>query len=504
MQNNVSKILIFILTIILLIVIDPFNSGLLSNDNNKKQNFKNVNTVIELIKSHYVDSVNDQKLNEKIINSILNELDPHSTYISKENMQTVNEDMQGSFSGIGIQFNIIQHSVVVIAAISGGPSEKLGIVSGDRIVEVNGETIAGIDIKNEDVINKLRGKAKSVVNIKIYRRGSLDLISFSIIRDDIPLYSVDCSIMLNKDIGYIKINRFSATTYNEFISGSEKLLKLGMNQLILDLRGNPGGYLEMAIKITDEILKKDNLIVYTEGRNRTKNEFYSTNGGILENTPLVILIDEGSASASEIVSGAIQDNNRGLIIGKRSFGKGLVQEQISLSDGSVVRLTTQRYFTPSGRCIQKSYKKDSINDNIISKTKKVHKILDEGGILPDIEVKTDSTLNYSEINLIISKGWINEFTLNYSLLLKKTNQNLSEDKFINSINEDQFLKSFLIFLEEKNYEFQLNPKDKEVEILKNILKANIGRNIWSEEVYYKIICSKDDFINTAKKNHEIN
>ena len=256
MQNNVSKILIFILTIILLIVIDPFNSGLLSNDNNKKQNFKNVNTVIELIKSHYVDSVNDQKLNEKIINSILNELDPHSTYISKENMQTVNEDMQGSFSGIGIQFNIIQDSVVVIAAISGGPSEKLGIVSGDRIVEVNGETIAGIDIKNEDVINKLRGKAKSVVNIKIYRRGSLDLISFSIIRDDIPLYSVDCSIMLNKDIGYIKINRFSATTYNEFISGSEKLLKLGMNQLILDLRGNPGGYLEMAIKITDEILKK--------------------------------------------------------------------------------------------------------------------------------------------------------------------------------------------------------------------------------------------------------
>ena len=310
--------------------------------------------------------------------------------------------------------------------------------------------------------------------------------------------------MLNKDIGYIKINRFSATTYNEFISGSEKLLKLGMNQLILDLRGNPGGYLEMAIKIADEILKMDNLIVYTEGRNRTKNEFYSTNGGILENTPLVILIDEGSASASEIVSGAIQDNNRGLIIGKRSFGKGLVQEQISLSDGSVVRLTTQRYFTPSGRCIQKSYKKDSINDNIISKTKKVHKILDEGGILPDIEVKTDSTLNYSEINLIISKGWINEFTLNYSLLLKKTNQNLSEDKFINSINEDQFLKSFLIFLEEKNYKFQLNPKDKEVEILKNILKANIGRNIWSEEVYYKIICSKDDFINTAKKSHEIN
>ena len=219
---------------------------------------------------------------------------------------------------------------------------------------------------------------------------------------------------------------------------------------------------------------------------------------------MIILIDEGSASASEIVSGAIQDNNRGLIIGKRSFGKGLVQEQISLSDGSVVRLTTQRYFTPSGRCIQKSYKKDSINDNIISKTKKVHKILDEGGILPDIEVKTDSTLNYSEINLIISKGWINEFTLNYSLLFKKNNLNLSEDEFINSANENQFLKSFLIFLEEKNYDFQLNTKDKEVETLKNILKANIGRNIWSEEVYYKIICSKDDFINTAKKSHEIN
>ena len=320
-----------------------------------------LNNIIQIIKHNYVDSIDKKVFENNTINSILKALDPHSAYIPLKDFKNVEEDMQGSFSGIGVEFNIIKDSIVVIAPISGGPSEKLGIRSGDRIISVEGKDVASVGIKNQRVITLLRGKKGSIVNIKIKRRGQAKPIPFAIVRDDIPLHSIDAGIMLTDDIAYIKINRFSATTYEEMLKKTNALTKRGMQKLILDFRSNPGGYLHIANQICDEFLKAGELIVFTKGKNRVKQEVFATNKGSLENISVVVLINEGSASASEVVSGALQDNDRGIVIGRRSFGKGLVQEQISLNDGSVIRLSTQRYYTPSGRCIQKNYGENNKN-----------------------------------------------------------------------------------------------------------------------------------------------
>ena len=470
-----------------------------------------IENVLNLIESHYVDSIDTKKITTKVINSILDKLDPHSEYIDAEKFITIEENMQGSFSGIGVQFNIINDSIVVIAPISGGPSKKLGIRSGDRIIEVEGENVASINIRNEGVIKRLRGEKGSAVNIKVFRPNYHQIIDFKIIRDDIPLYSVDAAIMMTNDIGYIKVNRFSATTFEEFIKGADKLLNNGMKKLILDLRGNPGGYLNMAINIADAILDKGQLIVYTQGRNRERTNIYSTSQGILQKTKVIVLIDEGSASASEIVSGAIQDNDRGTLIGRRSFGKGLVQEQISLTDGSVIRLTTQRYYTPSGRCIQKEYgeskeeyyleslmrnKKEKVNDSLIFTTKNGRLVYGGGGITPDIIINTDSTLNYSKINLMIAEGWLSEFCLQHSLSLKKEHLNTTQTQFINT-NADDIYPFFLQFIKEKNTDLVIDFGNKELSYLKILLKATVARNIWDDEIYFKILNTNDEFIQTA-------
>ncbi len=475
-----------------------------------------VNTILDLINRHYVDSINYENFNDTIINSILESLDPHSTYISSEKIKSISEDMQGSFSGIGVQFNIIDDTIVVIAAISGGPSEKLGIISGDRIIKVNNEDVAGIRIKNEGVFERLRGEKNSSVNVTILRRGEKNNLTYKIIRDDIPLYSIDCAIMLTQEIGYIKINRFSATTFNEFHKNIKNLLEKNMKNIIIDLRGNPGGYLGMAIKICDELLESNNLIVYTEGRNREREDVYSGINGILKNNKVVVLIDEGSASASEIVAGAIQDNDRGLIIGRRSFGKGLVQEQIQLADGSAIRLTTQRYYTPSGRCIQKTYGKsnkeyylepylrnddDEKKDSLVFTTKEGRSVYGKGGISPDIIIKKDTTLNYSKINFMLSKGWINEFCIKQSILIQKTQSN---NQLIYINNTDKIYNLFLDFIYNKNPEMKVNLGSIEKTYLKTLLKATISRSVLGLETYYKIISSEDDFIKTAIKELEKN
>ena len=339
--------LIYAILIVIGILIGSFRNGIKISGDSK------INNILQMINEHYVDSVDYIKFENDAINSILSGLDPHSSFISINDVQAVEEDMQGSFSGIGVEFNIIEDSIVVISPISGGPSEKLGIQSGDRIISVEKEDVASTGIKNEEVFKLLRGKKGSIVNITIKRKGQDKLIPFAIVRDDIPLYSVDAGIMLTNNIAYIKINRFAATTYDEMMEKANCLKAKGMQKLILDFRGNPGGYLHIANQICDEFLKEGELIVFTKGRNRSKVETFATQNGSLENIKVIALINEGSASASEIVSGALQDNDRGLVIGRRSFGKGLVQEQISLNDGSVMLLTTQRYYTPSGRCIQK-------------------------------------------------------------------------------------------------------------------------------------------------------
>ena len=493
---------ILIITGILLGKINNVDSHINNEDNSK------INNILNLIKDHYVDTINNFDFEEKTVNAILNELDPHSSYISTKKIQSIEEDMQGSFSGIGVEFNIIEDSIVVISAISGGPSKKLGIRSGDRIIKVEEENVAGIEIKNEGVIKRLRGEKGSIVNISIKRRGEKNIIYFSIKRDDIPLYSVDTGIMLEDNIGYIKISRFAATTYNEMMKKVEFLQNKGMSKLILDLRGNPGGYLQIANQICDEFLKNGELIVFTEGRNRKREETFATQNGQLENLKIIALINEGSASASEIVAGALQDNDRGIIIGRRSFGKGLVQEQISLKDGSALRLTTQRYYTPSGRCIQKDYKvnkddyyleqytrngKFDYPDSLKYTTKNGRTVYGGGGINPDIIVKRDSSLNFLFINQMISKGWVNTYCFEKSELLQTKNINN-----YNQININNIYKSFLRFAKQKDKEFKIKLGEKETKYFKNLLLATIARNLWGNDTYHEILIQEDDFILKAK------
>ena len=482
--------------------------GNIGNSDSTKNKEGKINAILNLIDNHYVDTLNTSDFEDKTINAILNELDPHSAYIPVKKYQAVEEDMQGSFSGIGVQFNIIDDSIVVVSAISGGPSEKLGIQSGDRIISVEKKDVASTGIKNEGVIKLLRGEKGSIVNINIKRRGQLEVIPFAIKRDDIPLYSVDVGIILQNDIGYIKINRFAATTYDEMMEKVNSLQQSGMQKLILDLRGNPGGYLHIANQICDEFLKDGELIVFTEGRNRPKEETFATHNGKLENIKVIVLIDEGSASASEIVSGAIQDNDRGKIIGRRSFGKGLVQEQIPLQDGSVIRLTTQRYYTPSGRCIQKNYEKNekdyyleqytrndtstSYPDSLTYTTKNGRTVYGGGGITPDIIIKRDSTANYLQINRMISKGWLNEFCLRQSEQLKKKNIKTHKE-----IDKAIIYTKFKTFVTEKDDDFKLKLGKTELKYFSNLLKATTCRNLWDNDIYYSVLSSEDDYIQRA-------
>jgi len=467
-----------------------------------------INAILNLINNHYVDTLNASDFEDKTINAILNELDPHSAYIPVKKYQAVEEDMQGSFSGIGVQFNIIDDSIVVVSAISGGPSEKLGIQSGDRIISVEKEDVASTGIKNEGVIKLLRGEKGSIVNINIKRGGQLEIMPFAITRDDIPLYSVDAGIMLKDYIGYIKINRFAATTYEEMMEKVNYLKQAGMEKLILDLRGNPGGYLHIANQICDEFLKDGELIVFTEGRNRPKEETFATQNGKLENINVIVLIDEGSASASEIVSAAIQDNDRGKIIGRRSFGKGLVQEQIPLKDGSVIRLTTQRYYTPSGRCIQKDYgknekdyyleqytRKDTTthpSDSLTYTTKKGRTVYGGGGVKPDIIIERDGTLNYLQINTMISKGWLNEFCIKQSEQLKR-----KKIKSYKEINKTVTYAQFKAFVSKKDNTFKLKLGNTELKYFSNLLKATTCRNLWNNDIYYSVLSAEDEYIQRA-------
>ena len=353
MINKQSHFSPIIFSVILIFGI--FIGKTLTYDDIQKQDLNKFNLVLSQLEEAYVDSIDRDDLIEKAVTNLLKELDPHSYYINAKDLITVNEPMEGSFDGIGIEFNLIDDTILVIAPISGGPSQSVGILSGDKIICVDSDTIAGIGLKNEDVFSLLRGKKGTKVNLSVFRKGEKNLLDFEITRDKIPIYSVDVSYMIDNKTGYIKINRFASNTYREFLNATKKLLNNGMESLVLDLRNNPGGYLESAINICNEFLDKNLLIVYTKNRSGERTEYFSNDKGLLIDMPVKVIIDEGSASASEIVAGALQDNDRGTIIGRRSFGKGLVQEQFENYDGSAYRITTQRYYTPTGRCIQRPY-----------------------------------------------------------------------------------------------------------------------------------------------------
>ncbi len=487
------------------------------------KSYNKVSDILDFIIKDYVDTVNFSKLEDDAIESLLKELDPHSMYISKDEFNSVNDPLLGSFEGIGISFRIEKDTITVISPIPGGPSEKVGLMAGDRIVKVDDSLIAGIGITNPGAMRLLKGKKGTKVKVTNYRRGVPELIDFTITRDVIPTYSVDVAYMYNDKIGYIKLNKFSATTYEEFVEAAGNLVEEGMEKLILDLRGNPGGLMQAAIEISDEFLPDGKLIVYTDGKSRPKRHAFATDDGDLENLDVVVLIDENSASSSEIVAGALQDNDKGLIIGRRSFGKGLVQEQVTLPDGSAVRLTTARYYTPTGRSIQRPYDKgdaesyymeyyhryvngeltnvDSIdfNDSLKFYTPKGKVVYGGGGIMPDIFVPlvTDSIHTY--YNLLANKGLIYQFAFDYTDRNRPWLNNFEDFETFNSTfkMDNNTFNELVKYASEKGIketEEVINiSKDK----ISTLFKAFVGRNVLDEEGFYPIYHKIDTTFNRA-------
>jgi carboxyl-terminal processing protease len=467
--------------------------------------------IITYINRDYVDSVNTNELVEFGIQKMLEKLDPHSSYIPARDASLAKSDLDGAFDGIGVEFGIIRDTIYVVAPLTGGPSEKLGIQSGDQIIRVDGKTVAGTGITNRDVFDLLRGPRGSKVVVDIKRKNQTELIPYDIIRDKIPQYSINATYMVNDEIGYIKVTRFAATTHEEFKKAVKELKDQGMTKLILDLQGNPGGYMGAAINIADEILDENALIVSQKGKlSRYNQKAYAVKPGLFEDGSVIVLINEGSASASEIVAGAIQDNDRGLIVGRRSFGKGLVQMPIDLSDGAELRLTIARYYTPSGRSIQKPYGSDNdygsdwmnrfehgefftadsikFNDSLRYETRGGRSVYGGGGIMPDFFVPLDTTMSSSYINRLFNSDSSREFILDYLEKNKKKFDGMSfEDYYSKYQISEEMLQSLVKVGERNKVKFDEKDFKKSKEYLKILLKAHMGRNIYDDNAFYKII-----------------
>ena len=481
--------------------------------------------LLRIIDSYYVDSAKVDEITEKVIVDVLKGLDPHSVYISKAEVEKMNEPLQGNFEGVGISFNVHKDTLMVITTVPGGPSEKVGIRPGDRIVSVDSKNIAGVGLKNAAVYDYLRGKKGTKVELGVRRKGETNQLDFVVLRDKIPINSLDASYMLNDHTGYIKLNKFSATTMQEFTTAVKTLKDNSkLNSLVLDLRDNGGGYLNAATELVDQFLSEFKLIVYTSGSHADKHEYVSTSKGELEDGKLVLLIDEGSASASEIVAGAIQDWDRGVLIGRRSFGKGLVQQPFELTDGSLIRLTTAHYYTPSGRCIQKpyedgidAYQKDYANrvekgelfskDSIVQNTSlkfatkmSQRTVYGGGGIMPDVFVPLDTSKYYTYFNNIIRKNIVYTTVLDMmdenreKLAMQYPDFKTFEAKFEVS---DQMIDKVIkegekegVTKDEKSIEFA-RP------LLKKQMKSLIARDIYSVSHYFQIMNQDDQALNKA-------
>lgn len=477
-----------------------------------------ISEILTYINQGYVDSVNTSEIIEKTIPEILKNLDPHTTYIPPTDMKEVQEEMTGKFSGIGVQFSIMEDTVRVIEVISGGPSSKVGIMPGDRIVRVNDSIIAGVNVENNTVLNLLRGDKDTKVLVGIVRKGTEKQLDFEITRGDIPINSIDVSYLIDNETGFIKISRFANKTYKEFMDGMEKIKDAGAKKVIIDLRQNPGGSLVAVLQMVDEFLSKDEPILYTEGINQPRKTYNASGSDTWKDFKVYVMIDEFSASASEIFAGAIQDNDRGFIIGRRSFGKGLVQEQIPLSDGSALRLTVARFYTPSGRCIQSSYEEgndkyysniyerfhsmeqlvaDSVHfsDSLKYTTKSGRIVYGGGGIMPDFFVPIDTTGNSEYYNSIYRKGLIYSFAYAYADEHRKDLSDFNNaDEIDNYLDRKNVLEEFLKYAAGKGI-----PRDNaglkiSSLIIKTQLKAYIARNIIGEEGFYPIIKKIDNML----------
>jgi carboxyl-terminal processing protease len=478
--------------------------------------------VVSYIENDYVDEVDTEELVEGVIENMLEKLDPHSAYIPVKDLELMQSQLKGNFEGIGVEFNIFKDTVYVVAPLSGGPSERLGIQSGDKIIKVDGKNIAGIGFTNRDVINHLRGEKGSEVVVSIMRKNEEELLDFTIARDVIPQYSVDASYMINDEVGYIKVSRFSATTYMEFKESLTQLKEQGLEKLILDLTGNPGGYLDRAVDMADEFLAGNQMIVYTEGKESRYNDSHlSKREGDFEEGPLIVLVDEGSASASEIVAGALQDHDRALIVGRRSFGKGLVQMPIALNDGSELRLTISRYYTPSGRSIQKPYDGDmesyqkeyldrfengevygdeeaNFNDSAIFKTDKGRVVYGGGGIMPDFFVPFDTTGASRYLNRLLTSNSLAEYALHYYGNHGEELEEMGRDTFIKHFQvTDDMLREVVNAGESNKVKFNAAQFDRSQTLIKTYVKAFIGRRAWDNAGFYPVINQQNNIYQKA-------
>lgn len=509
-----SKKLILPISIILLalgIFVGMKIQNAVSDDKISSQ-VRKFNDALEVTSRYYVDDVDSQKLTEDAIKGMLQGLDPHSVYISADQLKRVNEDFQGSFEGIGVEFDIVNDTLTIVSPISGGPSEKLGILAGDKIVKIDG--ISSVKIARDDVPKKLKGPKGTKVNVTIVRAGMNEPLEFEIVRDKIPIYSVDASFMYNNEIGYVKVSRFAATTYDEFLKAMNELKNQGMKKVILDLRGDPGGYLDQAFKMASEFIPKGQKIVYTKSRIKDFNEEYLSEGGSFTDIPLIVLVNGGSASASEIVSGAIQDWDRGLILGETTFGKGLVQRQFDLPDGSAFRVTTARYYTPSGRLIQKSYEggkyidqplSDIVGENLEHqndkgdsarpefKTSGGRTVYGGGGITPDYIVKLDTLTDYS-----VQLRRLNLFYILTERYMGNNRKNIEANyktpmEFRDNFNVDESMLSELRNMaSEKEITFNQEQYDKDLDFIKTSIKFQIARDLWGNSAGYMVFVNNDD------------
>ena len=483
-----------------------------------------INEVFSLINDEYVDTIDMNNIQIKAVTHVLESMDPHSEYIEPKILDDVNDNLHGSFEGIGVSFRIEKDTITIIETIKGGPSEKVGILAGDRIVYVGDTLVAGVKVDNDAAMRFLKGPKKTKVDVKIKRHGVAELLDFTITRDVIPTYSIDVSYMINKEIGFIKLTKFSQTTSNEFVKALKELKSQGMTKLILDLRDNTGGYLGEAVAVADHMLPGNELIVYTEGEHRPRSYIFARQKGLWEKEDVVVLINEGSASASEIVAGALQDNDRGTIIGRRSFGKGLVQEQFELGDNGAIRLTVARYYTPTGRCIQKPFtgdkteylleeleryasgemfSVDSIHfaDSLKYITPGGKIVYGGGGIMPDIYVPLQDDSTHYFFNKMANAGILFQYAFDYSDahradILKYDDVVEFNDKFIFT---DAMFDELLRRTHDKKIEG--NEVDEKIarELSEPLFKAYVARNVFGDEAFYPIYEPMDDILQEAIK-----
>ena len=474
-----------------------------------------LNRLIDYIDYEYVDDVNTDSIVDVTVNNILDKLDPHSVYIPKSQIQRETDNMKGDFVGIGVSFYMYKDSISVIRSIDGGPAVDAGIKAGDRILTADGEALFGRDLKSDEIIKRLRGKSGTPVTLGIYRKETAENLKIRVKRASVPIKSVDAFYMLNENLGYIKVNRFAETTYREFKSALIDLKERGATQLVLDLRDNPGGYLGIAEQMADEFLEDDKLILFTKNKKGTVEKSFATRKGDFEKGEIYVLINERSASASEIVAGALQDNDKGTIIGRRSFGKGLVQREMPLPDGSAVRLTISRYYTPTGRSIQRSYENgvedyykdyykrysngelksaDSIKvaDSLKFKTPKGKTVYGGGGIIPDVFVPLDYTREEERVTLVLESGLLPYFIFEY---LDKNRDRFfayNEEQFINEVEiEERLVNEFIIYANSRGIALDFSNYTEQI---KKYIKATIARQIYSSEAYSQILDDDDDMI----------